>query len=126
MAVVVTTRAVKGSNLSYTDADKNFTDLQDSVNIARPETVTITTSYTATSKYVILADTTAGNITITLPSAFGLKDVRYWVRKVDSAASTVTIDPTGSETIDGSLTKVISAQWTGTEIISDGSNWFSL
>jgi hypothetical protein len=36
----------------------------------------------------------------------------------------VTLDPNGSQTIDGDLTFVISTQYEAIEIESDGANWW--
>lgn len=60
---------------------------------------TVTTSYTATYKDdIILADTTSGNITITLPPSRGGK-VFHVVKP--KAANTLTIVFTGTETMLG-------------------------
>lgn len=69
----------------------------------------------------VLADTTAGNITLTLPKAAYAKGVR--LRGVKTAgANTLTWDGDGSETIDGSATKAIT---TNACIFSNGTAWFT-
>jgi hypothetical protein len=76
---------------------------------------------------VYLCDCTAGNITFSLPSAadYGV-GVPLNIKKTDATANTVTIDADGSETIDGSGTLVISAQWDNVVLQSDGQNWYIL
>ena len=39
------------------------------------------------------------------------------------SGGTVTIDPSGSETVNGSSTKTLTSQYETVTIISDGSNW---
>ena len=74
---------------------------------------------------VVLADATAGAITLTLPSAAATTPKQvYFIKKIDAALNNlVTIDGNGAETIDG-LANVQLAQ-RGESIIlqSDGANW---
>lgn len=85
---------------------------------------TVTANYTALlTDGVILADATAGNITITLPSALNTA-LRYTVKKTDATANTVTIAPQSGQSIDGSSTLVLSSQWTSREVIPNGGNWY--
>ena len=72
---------------------------------------------------VILADTTSGSITINLLAAEQMKEKRLIVKKT-AAANTVTIDPNGAETIDGSATYAWTTQYVSRDIVSNGSNWF--
>ena len=60
---------------------------------------------------------------MTLPSAVGIAGKRYVIRKSDASANTVTIDPAGAETVNGSATRVISTQYEAVEIVSDGAGW---
>jgi len=45
------------------------------------------------------------------------------VKKTDSSANAVTIDPNGAETIDGAASFALSSQYDYALIVSDGSNW---
>lgn len=92
----------------------------------------------------ILVDASAGNVTISVN--FLLTEyLQNWVqfssggstltvfqtkilniKKIDSSANTVTIDPAGSATIDGSLTKVLTTQYDNLTIQWDGTNWHIL
>jgi hypothetical protein len=91
---------------------------------ASPAIVSKTANYTATaSDSTILCDATSGSITITLPAASGLSRV-YVVKKIDSSANTVVIDPNASELIDGATTLTLSTQWSGKQFQSNGTSWF--
>lgn len=86
-------------------------------------TVTKTGNYTATvDDHTIRCDTTSGNITISLPAAAGNAGRIFVIKKVASA-NTVTIDPSGAETIDGSSTASLSANYEHTRIQCNGTGW---
>lgn len=76
------------------------------------------------TQHTLLVDATAANRTITLPAASGVSGRIYVIKKIDSSANTVTIDPNAAELIDGAATKVLSAQWDSLTIQSDGTSWF--
>ena len=71
----------------------------------------------AYTDYVYLA---SGTINVTMPTAVA-NTARYTIKNV--GAGTVTIDTTGGETIDGSLTAPLPVQYTSLDIVSDGTNW---
>lgn len=71
-----------------------------------------------------LCDATSGGITVTLPMAGAYKGVRFYVKKIDATANTVTIDGNASETIDGSATQTITAQYVCLTVMSDGTQWW--
>jgi len=70
----------------------------------------------------VICDTTSGNITINLPKVSRNKLV-YLVIHKRVAANTVTIDPAGSETIDGNSTLDITSATTSVVLESDGTEW---
>jgi hypothetical protein len=79
-----------------------------------------TTTYTATtSDYFI--DCTTGTFTVNLFTAVG-NTGRILIIK-NSGTGTITVDPNGSQTIDGATTQTLSTQWSRVHIISDGANW---
>lgn len=90
--------------------------------------ITKTTNYTATvNDHTILGDATAGAITIGLPPATTALGLILIVKKIDmSPINAVTIDPNGSETIDGSLTASLGTQWNSMMIQCNGASWFVL
>ncbi len=78
-----------------------------------------TSTYTAT-----VADNTidcTGTFTLSLPTASGITGRIYNIK--NSGTGTLTIDPSGSETIDGSTTLVSVIQYSTYTIKSDGTNW---
>lgn len=84
--------------------------------------VSANTVITAAREYVT-TDTTAGNINHTLPTAVG-NDGRAITFKKNVTANTLTLTPTGGQTIDGAGTYVLAAAARGAvTIISNGANW---
>jgi Tfp pilus assembly protein PilV len=79
-----------------------------------------TTTYTAaTTDYFI--DCTSGTFTVNLFTAVG-NTGRILIIK-NSGTGTITVDPNGTQTIDGATTQTLSTQWSRVHIISDGANW---
>ncbi|MFN5425452.1 MAG: hypothetical protein ACK5A2_08745 [Bacteroidota bacterium] len=79
-----------------------------------------TTTYTAgTNDYFI--DCTTGTFTVNLFTAVG-NTGRILIIK-NSGTGTITVDPNGTQTIDGAATQSLSTQWSRVHIISDGANW---
>jgi hypothetical protein len=89
--------------------------------------ITSTASYTmAPYDAGVLADSTSGAVTVTLPSAALCVDgrpryVKDW--KGQAATNNITIATTGGQTIDGASSLVISTAYGGYTLVSDGSNW---
>jgi hypothetical protein len=89
---------------------------------------TISADYTMpasgeTEDYVILANATSGNITVTLCPAAGQKGRLLIIKKI-AGVNVVNIDANLSETIDGSFTYILSSQYQYVSLQSDGTNWF--
>lgn len=84
----------------------------------------VSTNTTLTSSHdVVLVDATSGGITITLPTAVGVKGQRHTIKKIDSSVNAITIATTSSQTIDGATKAMLLAQYDAIEIISDNANW---
>jgi hypothetical protein len=85
---------------------------------------TKTTTYTATtSDDIVLADTSGAAWTLSLYTASGNTGKRLYIKKTTSDLNALTIDPNGTETIDGSLTTTINTQYESVILVSDGTNW---
>lgn len=85
--------------------------------------VTVTGNYTATATdHTIIAKPTTRGITITLPSAASSTGRIYIIKRVSTRL--VTIDPNGSEQIDGAKTYSISSNNFAATIQSDGVAWY--
>jgi len=77
---------------------------------------------TATAGMVIIkGDTNTAGFTITLPSAVGNKSTI--VIKKTAALNTLTVNTTLSQTIDTSLTAVLTRQHESITLVSDNTNW---
>lgn len=82
--------------------------------------VSITGTYTASSKTIILAN---GTFSIYLPAAAGCVGRRYIVKNTGSG--TITVDGNGIETIDTGTTASVAAL-AALRIVSDGTGWWML
>lgn len=103
-----------GTYIGYQITQEDFT---------KKRVVSKTASYTITAEDdVIIADATAGAITLNLPTAVGIAGVQKTIIKIDAVAN-VTVDAFSTQTINGSATNVISSQYGKITIISDGANW---
>jgi hypothetical protein len=74
---------------------------------------------------VVLVDTTAGNVTVTLPEiSDALVREKYEVELVKKvAANTLTVLPTGTDTILGEPDAVVTVQWTALRFRAATGNW---
>ena len=76
--------------------------------------------------YLIIADATAGAITMTLPPAALVPGRIYAFKRINSGANAVIVDGYAAETIDGNLTHTLTPQWNSVTIMSNGTAWFIL
>lgn len=90
--------------------------------------VTVTTStYTAAAKdHTINVDASAAAVTITLPPVSQRSYPFLVIKKIDSSSNTVTIDPNGSETIDGGSTVVLRNRYQTVILHADDTTWRAL
>lgn len=73
------------------------------------------------------ADTTSGSIEFDLPSAASVGNGKGFVFKKTASANTLTIDPSGSETIDDVSTSLaITTQYQSVGIFSNGAEWYAV
>lgn len=86
-----------------------------------------TAAYTAlTSDSYINCNATSAAFTITLYTAVGNAGKTLTITKTDSTFNSVTVDGSGSQTINGALTAALCTQFESITIFSDGANWFIL
>jgi hypothetical protein len=92
----------------------------DLLNSVKVSPVSITGNYNVTAAdhgKVIYANANAGAITVTFASAAALgAGFQVTVIKTDSSANTITLDPSGTETVNGSSTLTLSAPMEMAEI----------
>jgi hypothetical protein len=87
----------------------------------------VTTSGSVVSgDYLIIADATAGAITMTLPPAALVPGRIYAFKRINSGGNQVIIDGYASETIDGATTHTLTPQWNSLVIMTNGVAWFIL
>jgi hypothetical protein len=99
---------------------------QDTINQQQQVTsaVTATVSRTLTTNdNVIAADTTSGNVTLTLPIARNGKE--FIIVKI-IAANTLTILPSGTDTINGAASLAITIRWTSIWLKAVSGGWLIL
>ncbi|OLY93050.1 hypothetical protein BUE76_14965 [Cnuella takakiae] len=87
---------------------------------------TITADATAAdSDNTILANTSSGPITLTLPAATNMTGRIYSIKKIGNGGidNALTITPTGA-TIDGGNNLIIYNDWTFVTLQTDGTNWY--
>jgi len=100
-----------------------FEDVADQINTGRLDNQVNTADFSILLfNMVFLVDSSSGNITVTLPSAADVTDQNVTIKKTD-AVNIVTIS--GSETIDGSASFVLSSQ-ESVVLYSTGSEFFSI
>lgn len=68
-------------------------------------------------------NTTAANVTVTLPDAADTVAIVYTVKRLTAGANTLTVG-TIAGTIDGAATHSIATQYLAYSYLSDGSNYF--
>lgn len=87
-----------------------------------PQTKAVADSpYTLTSETGYLrANAVGGNMTVNLPAAIGNGRL-VTIKKIDSSTNTVTIDGSGSETIDGATTYVLNTQYQSVQMLDAAS-----
>lgn len=92
-----------------------------------PQSATKTANYTVTtSDRLVYADTSGGNVTLTLPAAATPNANTVFSFVKTSASNTLTLDGDGSETIDGAATKAVTTLNARVDLYSTGSTWISL
>lgn len=74
---------------------------------------------------LVLMDTTAGNLTATLPliSDSMVKTKREFEVVKSATANTLTIVPTGTDTILGEPDAIVTVQWTALRFRATAGNW---
>jgi hypothetical protein len=81
----------------------------------------ISATYTATTSDDYFINITTGTFTLNLPTAATPYGQVYVIK--NSGTGTITVDPNGSQTIDGATTFTMNVQNGSITIISDGTNW---
>lgn len=75
---------------------------------------------------LIIADATAGDITVSLPPAATKEGLEVIVKKISSPPRIVTIQANGTEEIDGTASQTLTVQYEALHLVSDGTAWWSI
>jgi len=88
-------------------------------------TITDVSNTVASTDDTVLCNATDDNVftDMSAVSAIGNTGKRLTFKKIDSGSNSCTIDPLGSQTIDGLTTVVLATQYEDVTISSDGTNW---
>ncbi|MFN9803968.1 MAG: hypothetical protein ACK54Y_09090 [Bacteroidota bacterium] len=81
----------------------------------------ISATYTATTSDDYFINITTGTFTLNLPTAATPYGQVYVIK--NSGTGTITVDPNGTQTIDGATTFTMNVQNGSITIIGDGTNW---
>lgn len=119
---------IAGSNMTFTGSTYSLFVASGETTLGgalrnKIQTVSSTTTLDNT-QHTILVDASGGAVTINLPSVGGANSRVYVIKKIDASGNTVTIDGSGSQTIDGATTQTLSAQWASYTIQCDGTAWY--
>jgi len=87
------------------------------------KTTTYTVAVADGDDVVIAADATAGAFTVNFYTAVGNAGRKITVKKTDSSANVVTLDPNAAETVDLAATWAVAKQNEAVTVVSDNANW---
>ncbi len=91
------------------------------------QTVTKTSNYTVTTAdHLVYANTSSGNITLTLPAVAGVAQNVVYSAVRTSGSNTLTLDGNASETIDGAATLAVTANNARVDLVYNGSQWVTI
>jgi len=73
--------------------------------------------------WLVLCDAAAGAITVDLLTAASKGGREITIKKIDASTNAVTVDPAGSETVEGETTGQLTLEGESWTLVSDGTNW---
>jgi len=118
---IVSTNAISSNVNTEETIDQT---LQGFVSIKR-KLLTVVANYIALiTDDFILCDCTTSGFTITLPSAGSSTGRVLNIKRVDETTNVLTIDGSGTETIDQELTQELTSGLPNIKIVSDGIGWW--
>lgn len=71
-----------------------------------------------------LVSASGGAVVANLPAVSGNAGLWYFIKKTDSSTNTVTLEPSGAETIDGASNLILYTQDHAAIIYCDGATWW--
>jgi len=117
-------RYIAGDSTNY-EIDVSTGLNVDGAVIKKVETISSSTTLTATSADWQIFDATAGTYTVTLPSTATVQGKVFYFKDITSANHVLYLDPAGSQTIDGAThNNEVDAQYDCLGIVSvAGEGW---
>ena len=97
--------------LTSTDAIRQFT------------VITTNVSLDASLNQIILVDTSAGPVIVTLPEAHVVPGYRYIIKKIDTTANEVTVAASSIDLIDGETSWIIATPYDSMSIVPYENTW---
>jgi hypothetical protein len=83
---------------------------------------TVTAAYEVEDHiFYLRANASGGAFAVKLPAAVKYIGRTIFIKKVDNSANAVTVTPNGSDTIEGSATLSLAAQWDEAHLIAGAS-----
>jgi hypothetical protein len=92
-------------------------DTQEVQSISSTQALTVTKGLT-----YVMVDSTAGDVTLTLPAAASYSDFEVVVKKI-KASNSVIVDGSLTETIDSSASVTLTDRYAELRVVSDGTEW---
>jgi hypothetical protein len=89
--------------------------------VSSPSTSQTLSAPSGIEEVYIYTPSTAISVNLVAAATCG-SGFKYQIK--NRSANTITIDPNGSETVDGSATFALSTQEASLTLITDGSSWF--
>jgi len=92
-----------------------------SVTVSSPSTDQTLTAPSGIEEVYVYTPSTSISVNLVAAATCG-SGFKYQIK--NASTNTITIDPNGTETIDGASTFALSTQYASATIVTDGSNWF--
>jgi len=73
---------------------------------------------------ILFINAGSNNVTLSLPAASTVASQRFYFKRTDGSANTVTLQPNGVDTIDGYTTVTIGEQYAWVMIVAAGGAWY--
>lgn len=121
----ITTRLDKGRNLTSSEIDNNFTELNEAKQGKKVDIVNVTAAYTVTTNDLgKIINCTSGSFTVSLTAAATLgAGFNCWIWNTSNTSTgVIRIIPNGNETIDSKLDFALNFG-DRVHLTSNGTNW---
>lgn len=103
----------------------NFVKDVDLTSVGFKATNISTNTTLGATHFIIYANASSADVTLTLPAASGARDRIYIIKRIDNTpGNVVTIDGNGAETIDDIASYILTTQYDYVWLQCDGTEWF--